>query len=319
MDSPIDREGRDRPGCLDFPTMGVGAWAWGDRLYWGYEGDYGRQDVEAAFHASIDAGIRFFDTAEIYGRGASETILGQLEKESGFSLTIASKFMPYPWRLRKKSLVEALRRSLDRLGRENLELYQIHWPLPPVRIETWMEALAEAVELGLIRSVGVSNYSLSQMERARSALARFGITLRSNQVLYSLMDRGPEKTGLLGACRREDIALIAYSPLAQGLLTGRYSLSNPPPLRRRVRLRRARLAQSGSLVDVLRRLGETHGGRTPAQVAINWVIAKGAIPIPGAKNASQATENAGGLGWRLSDEEVAALDKSGERMHVVSP
>lgn len=293
--------------------MGVGAWAWGDRLYWGYEGDYGRQDVEAAYHASVEAGIRFFDTAEVYGRGASEAILGQLEKESGLSLTIASKFMPYPWRLRKKSLVEALRRSLDRLGRETLDLYQIHWPLPPVPTETWMEALAEAMGLGLVRSVGVSNYNLTQLERARSALARFGITLRSNQVLYSLMDRAPERTGLLEACRREGIALIAYSPLAQGLLTGRYSPSDPPPFRRRVRISRARLARSASLVDALRIVGEAHGGRTPSQVAINWVIAKAAIPIPGAKNAAQATENVGALGWSLSDEEVAALDRASQR------
>jgi aryl-alcohol dehydrogenase-like predicted oxidoreductase len=311
VDDLIDQDGKERPLGLDLPTMGVGAWAWGDRLYWGH-------DVEAAFHASIDAGIRFFDTAEAYGRGASETMLGQLERDSHLSLTIASKFMPFPWRLRKKSLLEALRRSLDRLGRESLELYQIHWPLPPVRIETWMKAMAEAVETGLIHSVGVSNYSLAQMQRARSALARFGIPLRSNQVLYSLMDRGPEKTGLLEACRRQEVALIAYSPLAQGLLTGKYSLSNPPPLRRRVRLGRARLAHSVSLVDVLRRLGETYGGRMPSQVAINWVIAKGAIPIPGAKNAAQATENVGALGWSLSDEDVAALDRASERIDAVS-
>lgn len=298
--------------------MGVGVWAWGDRLYWGYEGNYGRRDVEAAFHASIEAGLRFFDTAEAYGRGASETILGQLESESGLSLTVASKFMPYPWRLRKKALLEALRRSLDRLGRERIELYQIHWPLPPVRIETWMEAMAEAVALGLVRSVGVSNYSLRQMERARTALAGFGIPLRSNQVLYNLMDRGPERSGLLKACRRQGIALIAYSPLAQGLLTGSYSLSHPPPLRRRVRISRSRLAHSESLVDVLARLGQDHDGRTPSQVAINWVIAKGAIPIPGAKNAAQATENVGGLGWSLSEEEVATLDDASQRVDVGS-
>jgi aryl-alcohol dehydrogenase-like predicted oxidoreductase len=318
MDGPIDQEFKRGRGWIDLPTMGVGAWAWGDRMYWGYEGDYGRHDVDAAFHASIAAGIRFFDTAEIYGRGASEQILGQLEKESRLSLTIASKFMPYPWRLRKKKLLEALRRSLDRLGRESLDLYQIHWPLPPVRIETWMEGLAEAFEAGLVRAVGVSNYSLPQMERARATLARFGIGLRSNQVLFSLMDRRPETSGLLEACRREGVAFIAYSPLAQGLLTGRYSPSNPPPFRRRVRISRARLAHSASLVDVLRTVGEAHGGRTPAQVALNWVIAKGAIPIPGAKNAAQATENVGALGWSLGEEEVARLDGASGSAHVAS-
>lgn len=295
---------------LTLPSMGVGAWAWGDRLYWGYERGFGRREVEQAFHASLEAGLVFFDTAEAYGQGASETILGQLEKAAGVRLTIASKYMPYPWRLRKRELLSALRRTLDRLGRERLELYQIHWPLPPVPIETWMEALAEAVGLGLVQAVGVSNYNLSQMERARSALAKHGIPLRSNQVLYSLTDRRPEVTGLLEACKRQDIALIAYSPLAQGLLTGKYTLKNPPPFHRRMRVGRRRLAKVESLVEVLRRLGEDHGGKSAAQVALNWVMCKGAIPIPGAKNAAQATDNVGALGWRLSDGEVALLDQA---------
>jgi aryl-alcohol dehydrogenase-like predicted oxidoreductase len=295
------------------PDMGVGTWAWGDRFFWGYGHGFGRGDVNEAFQVSFESGIRFFDTAEAYGQGASERILGELEKGAGARLTIASKFMPYPWRLSKRALLNALERSLDRLGRDRLELYQIHWPLPPVPIETWMEALGEAVEKGFVQTVGVSNFSMAQMERARASLARFGIPLRSNQVLYNLMDRKPEKTGLLEACRRQGIALIAYSPIAQGLLTGRYSMNNPPPLRRRVRFRRARMARAGLLVDELRRIGQAHGGKTPAQVAINWVMCKGAIPIPGAKNAAQAAENVGALGWRLSDDEVTALDRAADR------
>jgi aryl-alcohol dehydrogenase-like predicted oxidoreductase len=293
--------------------MGVGTWSWGDRFFWGYGHGFGRGDVSEAFQVSFEAGIEFFDTAEAYGQGASERILGELEKDVGIDLRIASKFMPYPWRLTKRALLDALERSLERLGRERLELYQIHWPLPPVPIETWMEALAEAVERGLVQAVGVSNYSQTQMERARAWLARFGIPLRSNQVLYSLMDRKAEKTGLLGACKRQGIALIAYSPIAQGLLTGRYSMNHPPPLRRRVRIRRARLARAGFLVAELRRIGEAHGGKTPAQVAINWVMCKGAIPIPGAKNGAQAAENVGAMGWRLSGDEVAALDTAADR------
>lgn len=310
MNDPTDGESGIRPGRLDLPPMGVGAWAWGDRMYWGYERGYGRREVEEAFHASLDAGIRFFDTAEIYGQGASERILGELEKEAQVPLTIASKFMPYPWRLGGGALLIALHRSLDRLGRGSLELYQIHFPLPPVRVEKWMEPLAEAVTSGLARAVGVSNYSLDQMERARSALAKFGVPLHSNQVRYSLLDREPEKTGLLEACRSEDIALIAYSPVAQGLLTGAYSMDNPPPWIRRMRVGRARMAKAEHLVGVLRRMGESLGGKTPSQVALNWVMAKGAIPIPGAKNASQANENVGALGWKLSEAQVAALDEA---------
>jgi aryl-alcohol dehydrogenase-like predicted oxidoreductase len=309
----MSQDSGDRKGQLTLPAMGVGAWAWGDRMYWGYERGYGRREVEAAFQASLDAGIRFYDTAEVYGQGASERILGQLEKEAAVPLTIASKFMPFPWRLGKASLLNALRQSLDRLGRESLELYQIHWPLPPVRIETWMEPLAEAVSTGLARAVGVSNYNLDQMERARLALGGFGVPLRSNQVRYSLLDREPETTGLLEACLREDIALIAYSPLAQGLLTGAYSTDNPPPWIRRMRVGRARMAKSEYLVGVLRRIGDSLGGKTPSQVALNWVMCKGALPIPGAKNALQASENAGALGWRLSEAQIAALDEASDR------
>ena len=294
---------------LQLPAMGVGTWAWGDRLYWGYERRFGRREVEGAYAASLQAGLLFYDTAEIYGQGASEVILGQLEKGSGAHLTIASKFMPFPWRLKKADLLTALRRSLDRLGRESLELYQIHWPLPPIRVETWMEALARAVEAGLVRAVGVSNYSLSQMRRARLALAKHGIDLRSNQVLYSLLDRQPEMTGLLAECRREEIALIAYSPLAQGLLTGKYSRHNPPPLQRRVRVGIRKLKHAESLAEVMHEIGKGHDGKTASQVALNWVICKGAIPIPGAKDGVQAEENAGALGWRLTGQEVANLDR----------
>ena len=294
---------------LQLPAMGVGTWAWGDRLYWGYERRFGRREVEGAYAASLKAGLLFYDTAEIYGQGASEVILGQLERGSGAHLTIASKFMPFPWRLKNGDLLAALRRSLDRLGRETLELYQIHWPLPPLRVETWMEGLAQAVEAGLVRAVGVSNYSQPQMRRAKAALAKHGIALRSNQVLYSLLDRRPEITGLLAECRREDIALIAYSPLAQGLLTGKYARDNPPPLQRRLRVGKTRLMRAESLAKVLRRIGEGHDGKTASQVALNWVVCKGAIPIPGAKDTVQAVENAGALGWRLTDQEVADLDR----------
>jgi len=303
------RSGMNRTDRLQLPAMGVGTWAWGDRLYWGYERRFGRREVEGAYAASLKAGLLFYDTAEIYGQGASEVILGQLERGSGAHLAIASKFMPFPWRLKKGDLLTALRRSLDRLGRESLELYQIHWPLPPLRVETWMEGLAQTVEAGLVRAVGVSNYSLSQMRRAQSALAKHGIALRSNQVLYSLLDRRPEITGLLAECRREDIALIAYSPLAQGLLTGKYGQDNPPPLQRRLRVGRRRLMRAESLAEVMRRIGEGHGVKTASQVALNWVVCKGAIPIPGAKDAVQAEENAGALGWRLTDQDVADLDR----------
>jgi aryl-alcohol dehydrogenase-like predicted oxidoreductase len=289
--------------------LGIGTWAWGDRWFWGYgRGGYTDADLQAAFEVSRGAGINFFDTAELYGRGRSERLLGQFVRPESEHVVVATKFFPYPWRLRQKSLLSALQGSLSRLGLAQVDLYQMHWPYPPLPIETWMGGLADAVEAGLVRTVGVSNYSPEQTRRAQTALAQRGILLASNQVQYSLLHRHPERTGLLDLCRQQNITLIAYSPLAQGLLTGKYTPENPPPGLRGRRVKREYLVQIQSLVGLLHEIGEAHGNKTPAQVALNWVICKGAVPIPGAKNAHQAQDNVGALGWHLSDQEVAALD-----------
>lgn len=294
-------------------SLGIGTWAWGDRLLWGYgRGGYTDADLEAAFQASQMAGINFFDTAEIYGRGRSERLLGQFVHAADGHTIVATKFFPYPWRLRRKGLLRALRGSLERLGLAQVDLYQIHHPFPPVPIETWVEGLADALEAGLARAVGVSNYDLERTRRAQTALAQRGVSLASNQVEYNLLHRQPERNGLLDLCRQQDITLIAYSPLAMGLLTGKYTPENPLPGLRGQRFRRNFLAKIQPLVALLGEVGHAHHGKTPAQVALNWVICKGAVPIPGAKNLHQAQDNAGALGWRLTDAEVAALDAASE-------
>ena len=196
----------------------------------------------------------------------------------------------------------------------DVDLYQIHWPFPPVSIETWMDAMADAVEAGLVRAIGVSNYSAAQMRRAHAALSRRGVPLASNQVKYSLLHREPERNGLLRACKELNITLIAYGPIAQGLLTGKYSATNPPPGLRGRGYSKERLSQIQSLVSRLREIGTAHGGKTPSQVALNWLLCRGAVPIPGVKNSRQASENLGALGWRLSDDEVVELDHASENL-----
>ena len=291
--------------------LGIGTWQWGDTLVWGYgRGSYTDADLRAAFDASLASGAGFFDTAEGYGGGRSERLLGEFMRASGRPAIVATKFMPFPWRLRRGSLVAALRRSLGRLGLARVDLYQIHWPFPPRSIETWADALADAVEAGLARAVGVSNFSVGQMRRAHEALAKHGIPLASNQVGYSLLQRGPERRGLLAACRELNVTLIAYSPIAKGLLTGKYSPENRPGGVRRWMWSQEQLTRARSLVALLRQIGESHGGKTPSQVALNWLMCKGALPIPGVKTAWQAQENAGALGWRLTDDEIAALDET---------
>lgn len=299
---------------IHITPVGVGTWQWGDRMMWSYNRTHTAQDVRAAFQVSLEEGLNFFDTAEVYGSGRSEKLLGQFLKETSKPVVVATKFFPFPWRLGKGAFRSALRLSLERLGLERLDLYQIHWPFPPVPIETWMNAMADAVKDGLVRAVGVSNYDNLQMRRAFVALSQREVSLASNQVEYSLLNRRIEKNGLLALCQELGVTVIAYSPLAKGILSGKYTPQNPPPGLRGRAYNRTYLQRVQPLIRLLRQIGEEKGGKTPAQVALNWVLCKGGVAIPGAKNARQAQENAGALGWRLSDDEVSALDRASDEV-----
>jgi aryl-alcohol dehydrogenase-like predicted oxidoreductase len=294
---------------IDISPMGTGTWAWGDSVMWGYGRSYSDADVHAAFDATLAAGINFFDTAEVYGLGRSERLLGGFIRSARHPVVVATKFMPFPFWLTKNALRRELRNSLKRLGMARTDLYQMHFPLLPVPIEMWMDAMADAVEAGLVRAVGVSNYDMKQMGRAHTALAKRGIPLASNQVFYSLLHRDPEFNGVAQLCKDLNVTLIAYSPLEKGILTGKYTPDNPPPGPRRGTYNREYLQKVQPLIAMLRDFGEAHGGKSPAQVALNWTICKGAVPIPGAKNTNQVLSNAGALGWRLTDDEVVALDE----------
>jgi aryl-alcohol dehydrogenase-like predicted oxidoreductase len=299
---------------LKVAPLGVGTWAWGTKRFWGYGKDYDRADVGEAFRESMAGGVTLFDTAEIYGSGASERILGELLREGGFEGTpvIATKFAPLPYRLSPRSLLSAVDASLQRLGVPTIDLYQIHFPNPLLGVNGLMDALAEAVAEGKVRRVGVSNYGADAMRRAYERLASRGVRLASNQVEYSLLKRAPETNGVLDACRELGVTLIAYSPIAQGLLTGKYRAGDARPAGLVRRFGKAfgeqNLRKVEPVVDLLREIGEGHG-REPAQVALNWLVThKSTLPIPGAKNASQARSNAGSIGWSLKPEEAERLD-----------
>jgi aryl-alcohol dehydrogenase-like predicted oxidoreductase len=290
--------------------IGLGTWQWGDRAMWSYGATHTDRDIHEAFRKSIEGGIDFFDTAELYGKGRSEVLLGECLKEAaGVPVVVATKFAPLPFRLRKGALAGALRRSLARLGLARVDLYQIHFPFSLVPVAVWANALADAVEAGLTRSVGVSNYSAAQMRQAHAVLSRRGVPLASNQVEYHLLQRKVERNGVRQTCRELGVALIAYSPLAKGLLTGKYTPENRPPGLRKYTARSGKLSSIQPLVGLMREVGQAHEGKSPAQVALNWLVCKGAVPIPGAKNAHQARENAAATGWRLDAAEIAALDE----------
>ena len=294
------------------PAVGVGTWAWGDAKTWGM-GTYDQATTEAtirdAWDASIDAGATFFDTAEVYGDGESERIIGRLlaqDPDRAAKVQLATKFMPYPWKLNVRgSLLTSLRASLERLGRERVDLYQVHGPISLRGHAALAEAMAVAHQQGLVRAIGVSNYSVRETRSFAAQLAKRGLPLASNQIELSLLRRAPETTGLLATCAELGVVPLAYSPLGQGRLTGKYSASNPPPPSRNFANHPMEVVDQ--VVAELRRIGEPQG-RSPGQVALAWIVAKGAIPIPGAKNREQALENAGALEVELGAEEVEALD-----------
>lgn len=299
----------DAPNAPVWPRLGVGTWAWGDRHTWGYDRAYGRAEVGEAFRASLDIGITFFDTAEVYGWGTSERILGELRREAGRPILIATKFAPF--RLTARALLRALDGSLARLQVDSVDLYQIHFPPFFVRMNPLMEALAEAALGGKTKTVGVSNFSAEQVQRAQDILGRRGVPLAGNQVEYSLLHRAPESDGVLRTCRELGVPLIAYSPLAMGLLTGKY---RPEGRRQPIRLGRyLRAWRPEALSRVIRQLEEIGRARskTPSQVALNWLLRRPeVVVIPGAKNGRQASENAGALGWEMTSDEAEALDRS---------
>lgn len=292
----------------------IGTWAWGDKLFWNYGTSYGAEELQNAFKASLDAGVTFFDTAEVYGTGQSEKFLGQFIKQADKPVQIATKFGPLPWRLNGEAVSNALTASLKRLDLERIDLYQVHWPFAFLMSQhTLMNALADEVQRGRIAAVGVSNYSEEQMREAHQLLARRGVPLAVNQMRYSLITRQIESKGITNAARELGVTILAYSPLAQGLLTGKYSASGgtTPTGARKVdpRFKEQGLQKIEPVLSLLRQFGEKYG-RTPAQVALNWLICQGnVIPIAGAKTAEQVVQNAGALGWRLNENEVGELDE----------
>ena len=303
---------------LKVPRMGVGAMTWGDpkglaRFHpakTAYGGAEGFEEEKRALEVSIEAGVNLFDTAAMYSGGASERRVGELAR--GKDVLIATKY-PSGFSFRVEDFPKELKATLARLGRDSVDLYQHHYPNARLSIPKLMDLVADAVEAGKVKTVGVSNYSAEQMREAHAALAKRGIPLASNQVEYSLLHRRPEVDGVLEACRELGVTLIAYSPLAGGMLTGKYSAQNRPGgFFRRIlpQYSRKTLEAIQPVIKLLREIGDRYS-KTSSQVAIRWLMENPIVlPIPGAKNGRQAAQNAGVLSFSLTPEEVEALSQA---------
>lgn len=266
-------------------------------------------EEERALEVSLAAGVNLIDTAEMYSSGASEQRVGELV--DGKDVLIATKFPPSPFS-KIEVFPKALEDSLARLQRTSIDLYQHHFPSQRIPIPNLMQLMADAVEAGKVKAIGVSNYSAEQMRLAHTELAKRGIPLASNQVQYSLLYRKPEVDGVLDACRELGITLIAYSPLAMGALTGKYSArTRASGMRRFLPSFRSKTMDSVQpVVELLRQIGERYS-KSPSQVALRWLIEnENVLPIPGAKNSRQAAENAGALSFSLTPEEVEILSQA---------
>jgi aryl-alcohol dehydrogenase-like predicted oxidoreductase len=269
--------------------------------------------VSTVFEALLDTGVNFFDTAEIYQSGASESLLGACLARAPRKVVVASKFHPEPDRVSFPQFTSALDGSLNRLGLQTLDLYYIHRPPAAVTIETTMDWMAEAVREGKVRAVGVSNFSADQMRQAVRRLSFHGIPLAANQVEYSLFVREPETNGVFEACRELNVALVAYRPLGRGQLVSKAGATRSrgqAEAGSRSSPGRA-AAREGAPMEILREIAQKRE-KTVSQVALNWLLAKDqrVIPIPGTTNARHARENLGALGWNLADAEFASVDEA---------
>jgi aryl-alcohol dehydrogenase-like predicted oxidoreductase len=305
--------------ALEVAPLGVGCWAWGDQHYWRYGEDHGPRDVVTAFDACVEAGLDLFDTAEAYGWGKGEQILGSLARRSGRPLVIATKYAPLAGRGGPGAIRKGLAGSLKRLGLARVDLYQLHWPdREEAPIAAVMDVFADAVEAGQIGAVGVSNFRASEMRDAHAALARHGVPLAANQVHYSLLHRAPEVDGVLDECRKLEMTLLAYSPLEQGLLAGTYAPGALPPGPRAEAawFSASNVDAAQAVIATLRAIGEAHRVE-PATIAIAWLLAKpDVVPLAGAKTGAQAARNAKALDVTLSEAELAALDAATEPWRV---
>lgn len=289
---------------IKISAIGLGTWQWGSRE-WGWGRLYGKRDVLEAFRKAREVGINFIDTAEMYGRGRSEKLIRDAIQDCRADVVIATKVSP--WNLSYGGVMRAANRSLQTLGVDVIDLYQVHWPNPLIPIHNTMKAMKKLVQDGKVRCVGVSNFNLKKLKAAQEALAP--VELASNQVKYNLLDRNIE-TELLPYAQKERVTIIAYSPLAQGLLTGKYTANSKPGSfvqKTNVRFSKANLNRLAPLFQALLEVAQTHH-KTSSQVALNWLISKqNVVAIPGAKTPESVTDNAGAADWRLDDAEVARL------------
>lgn len=295
-------------------AIGLGTWQFGSRD-WGYGDEYAHETAISLVHAALDMGVSLVDTAEVYARGVSEMIVGRALEDRRDEAFVATKMMPI-WPTAER-LEEHGRLSALRLRVDAIDLYQIHMPNPVVPLSSQMEGMRRLTESGLVRNVGVSNFPAKRWAAAEQHL---GSPVLSNQVQYSLLHRRPDRANVPYA-QAHDRIVIAYSPLAKGLLGGRYDANNLPsgsarrmdPLCLPENIERAT-----PLIDAVRRVASAHDA-TPAQVALAWLVQHPNVAaIPGASSVEQLRRNAEAADLDLEGSEIEELTAESDRFTPIS-
>ncbi|MEM4582901.1 MAG: aldo/keto reductase [Desulfurococcaceae archaeon] len=301
---------------LKISRIGLGTWQFSET--WGV---VNYESAKAVIAKAIESGINFFDTAMVYGRGLSEEFLGKALKELGVprdNVVIATK-IPGEF-LNPDDVFRAVDKSLRRLGVNSIDLLQIHWPPCWHNYPTalYARALERLIAIGKVNFIGVSNYPIALIEELRSYFSFTDIV--SMQYRFNLVERWAE-IELIPYAEANDLTFLPWSPLAKGALTGKYTLEN---LQQFTDLRSnepvfhiENFKKISELIDVLRKLAEKYG-KTPAQIALNWLIkySPTIVPIPGAKTPDQVLENAGSIGWELSYEDWRLIDEISRNIRI---
>lgn len=309
---------------LSVSPLGLGCWQFsrGSGIVGRYWSNLSDEDILEIVRVSLEGGMNWVDTAEIYGGGKSEQalahVLDQLQQEGSAYANplIATKW--WPMLRTANSITATIDERIAALGGRGIDLYQIHQPFSLSSIASEMKAMAGLVKAGKIRYVGVSNYSAKQMTKAHRLLGTYGLSLVSNQVKYNLLDRSIDRNGIMESAKELGISIIAYSPLQQGILTGRFH-HDPSQVAAVSRSRRLMsglddksLARSKPLINSLTTLADKYQA-TPGQIALNWLIhyhGDTVVAIPGASKARHARENVGAMTFRLQPEELELLNEA---------
>lgn len=288
----------------------VGGWSWGDKGTWHWD-DSELPGVKEAWENLYAAGVNFIDTAEAYGDGASEKVVSELVRgKPRDSVVVQTKWLALP--LAPNNLlhpvegpVKALKGSLKGLGLDYVDIFLVHGHIHFTSIATVAKGLAQCVEEGLTRAVGVANYDPGDALKMRDELAKYNVPLACNQTEFSILRRYPEVNGHIKQYHDAGLVFQAYSSLGQGRLTGKYTKDNPPP--KTYRFSSYPMEDLEPTLQVLQKLAQKHN-KSMAAVALNWNMVKGAVPLVGIRNPKQAEQAIEALGWKLHDEDIRQID-----------